>query len=695
MKNFIFAVFFLLGGFAFAQPPIEEENRELDSLFRQNIDESDQISVFDRTKAQSGSKTDEYQGESPAIVTVIMAQEIQMYGANTLVDVINRITGMYITGSFAYRQNNAVIRGDRLSHFNSHVLILIDGRPVRESLFSGLDMAVLNSFPIDAIERIEVLRGPGSVLYGTGAFTGIIHLITKNASAIKTKTSVWGGSFGSLGSSMTIGRAVNGLETMASIQYFGQQGWDFRAKDEADTLRTHKFGQRALGANFSLKYKNFTARAYYGHHFTDIMGSIAAWSSALSFQPDKVFQTRGFIDLGYQKQITKYWRSEINFTYNAMKLDPFFLVFSRPVKAKSNDYLLEIANYIRVNKKINFILGALGNQVTGEAIGNYGLPTNAIPGYVLNQRVEIAAPYNAYRWAAYLQAEYQMLSWLKLIGGLQGNKTPEVDLDIVPRLGAIFKSPNEAWGAKVLWGNAFRNPAYLELTANTPNVVIGNRSLKPEKVETFDAQIFYQFTNYLFSISYFNSLQNNLIARDGLTYANRDRLTIEGGEVEAKINLFSNKLQLTASYAYQYNRQDNRIFTLDSQTVTKTLGNVTFMPNHIAKFGIGLTPYPGISLGVFNSFFSQPNATFRDNEFLVIKQNNPRPESFNLLSVNLDISLTKFRNKDTSKGDFVINFYGTNLLNENVHDPEIMRRNINSIPAMAGRGLFGGLKVKF
>ncbi len=694
MKYFVLFILLIINNFAWAQPPMEEGSGELDSLFRQKIDESDQISVFDRTKAQSGSKSDEYQGESPAVVTVVMSQEIQMYGANTLVDVINRITGMYVTGSYAYRQNNAVIRGDRLSHFNSHVLILIDGRPVRESLFSGLDMAVLNSFPIDAVERIEVLRGPGSVLYGTGAFTGIVHIITKKASAIRTKSSLWGGSFGSIGGSVTMGSSVGDLQTMTSVQYFGQQGWDFTAKDEFDTLRTHKYGQRGLGANFSLKYKNLSLRAYYGHQFTDIMGSIPAWQSSLSFEPDKVSQTRGFIDLGYQTKITKNWRTEINFTYNAMKLDPFFLVFARPVKAKSNDFLLEIANYITVSDKINFIVGALGNQVTGEAIGRFGLPTNALPGYTLNQKVEIISPYDALRWAAYLQAEYQVWDWLKLIGGLQANKIPDIDLDIVPRLGAILKTPNEAWGAKILWGNAFRNPAYLELSSNTPGVVVGNRNLQAEKVETFDGQIFYQFTNYLFSISYFNSLQNNLIARDGLTYANNDKLRIQGAEAEAKINLWGNKLQFTASYAIQQNRQDNRILSKDSSFVVQSK-DVTFLPNQMLKFGIGAMPVQGLNIGIFNSYFSEPAALFRTNEFLTIKQNNPKPSAFNLLSINFDLNFTRLLKKDASKGEIIANFYGTNLLDEKVFDPEIMRRNINSIPAMPGRGMFAGVKVKF
>jgi outer membrane receptor for ferrienterochelin and colicins len=68
--------------------------------------------------------------------------------------------------------------GDPLRGTSTHVLLLLNGRPVREVQEGGIKTAILEGFPIDAIERIEVVKGPGSVLYGSEAFAGVVNVIT-------------------------------------------------------------------------------------------------------------------------------------------------------------------------------------------------------------------------------------------------------------------------------------------------------------------------------------------------------------------------------------------------------------------------------------------------------------------------------------------------------------------------------------
>ena len=75
--------------------------------------------------------------------------------------------------------NVPAVRGDLPTHTNNHTLLLINGRPVRESNSGGWNFPVYMAYPIDMIERIEFVRGPGSVLYGTNAYTGVINVITK------------------------------------------------------------------------------------------------------------------------------------------------------------------------------------------------------------------------------------------------------------------------------------------------------------------------------------------------------------------------------------------------------------------------------------------------------------------------------------------------------------------------------------
>jgi len=73
------------------------------------------------------------------------------------------------------------VRGDQTRSDAGHVLILIDGRPVREVIEGGVSSDILESFPVNLLERIEVIKGPGSVLYGSDAYSGVINLITQKA----------------------------------------------------------------------------------------------------------------------------------------------------------------------------------------------------------------------------------------------------------------------------------------------------------------------------------------------------------------------------------------------------------------------------------------------------------------------------------------------------------------------------------
>jgi outer membrane receptor for Fe3+-dicitrate len=129
-------------------------------------------------KVNVASKVTESVTEAPGVVSVVTAKEIEAFGATSLRDILERVTGIFGFTGFGNR-NVINLRGDQLYSSSKHILILINGRPTRERIASGEDMEVYAMFPINTIEQIEVIRGPGSVLYGTNAFTGVINIITK------------------------------------------------------------------------------------------------------------------------------------------------------------------------------------------------------------------------------------------------------------------------------------------------------------------------------------------------------------------------------------------------------------------------------------------------------------------------------------------------------------------------------------
>ncbi len=117
--------------------------------------------------------------DAPASVTIITAQELRAMNYPTIAEAVRGVRGMYLSNDTSY--DTIGVRGfSRPGDYGNRILILVDGHPANDdyiwSSYVGFDGRV----DIDDIERIEIIRGPGSVLYGTSAFFGVINLITRS-----------------------------------------------------------------------------------------------------------------------------------------------------------------------------------------------------------------------------------------------------------------------------------------------------------------------------------------------------------------------------------------------------------------------------------------------------------------------------------------------------------------------------------
>ncbi|HDZ62138.1 MAG TPA: hypothetical protein ENH40_03205, partial [Nitrospirae bacterium] len=111
---------------------------------------------------------------TPSSVTVITRDRIEAANPQDVADVLEDIAGLKIERYGSMGANSTVhIRG----LYSSHVLVMVDGRPVNSPSTGSADLSWLS---VDNIERIEVVRGPGSALYGANAVAGVINIITKS-----------------------------------------------------------------------------------------------------------------------------------------------------------------------------------------------------------------------------------------------------------------------------------------------------------------------------------------------------------------------------------------------------------------------------------------------------------------------------------------------------------------------------------
>lgn len=678
----------------------------LDSLFDLSLEELMNV------KITTASKQEESVADAAAIISVITAKDIQSYGAISLVDVLDRATGMYFTSGFTYRDNMVSIRGNATTDVNTNVLILVDGRPMRESFSNGLNSPVYASFPLERIERLEIIRGPGSILYGTCAVTGVINIITKGAGEhASVSGSLRYGTFNTLQGSLSGSKTIGKLALSAGITLLDTDGWEYTTKGEPLWIPHPVTGdpilanpnpvsvdlyKKNVGANLSAKIGDFKLSANWLKSKQANMGLEPLWLynmiegagltvSGTDFYTDV---NRWMVDLGYEKTFSEKWKTSVNLTNNLMYQDKRYTEIPNLYDfGGSRDHLLEITNYITPTEELNIVVGGLMNYQTGD-----------FKTYQMNNGVNVALDptphsnpskimdYDELWWSFYAQGSYKLTRNFKLIAGLQGNKVTNLDLDIVPRAGAVYHF-NDNLGLKMLYGKAFRSPSQYERDVQNIPQITKNPDLKPEKINTIESQLFFNKKTYEVSLTYYNSKQYNVIRQGtvlmeifgGLMYpvsqyVNAGELNSNGLEFEGKL-FINSKLSLNGSATYQH--------TEDGETGKDVFG----IPQFMGKLGINYSTASGLSIGVFNSYFGEGDNINQSTT----AQINPEASAYNYLSANVQYDLGKLFN---SKRSLVLGVFATNLLDEKIYYPEYTVRSVNTFPGRSGRAVYGSLTFK-
>jgi outer membrane receptor for ferrienterochelin and colicins len=620
-------------------------------------DSSEEItSVQDYMKYYSSitiaSKTQENISEAPGILYVISQEELKRFGGITLAEAIQRAPGLQFIGSHLFPENTMIMRGDLQSHYDNHLLILINGRPFRDDIAGGQNATFYQAFPLSLVERIEFIRGPGSVLYGTNAFDGVIDIITKKpVKEIEADFAAGGGSFGGKLGHADAGYNKGDLSVIADVNYFHDDGWDFHATtvyppDPHDVTGSMKYFKRDLSGSLFLRAGGFSLNAFMTTMKRGNLGLNPSWQSGgdgLSWMGDD----RVFLDAGYSKRILDNYTLNSNVTFNYCTFESQSL----PTWSTENSYstLGEVSFGGPLAKRMDFILGTAVIERWGQEVTGTRIPAE-----------------NALYYYAYTQINYAPIDKIKLFTGAQFNKAPNIDGVIVPRIGATVHA-TDFLGAKINYTEAFRSPMPLETSTYFPGVVIGNPLLKPEIVKTVDFQTYYNSKKVRSALTLFRSYYSDLIGRmphltiaNTSTFGNTGVMDIRGIEAEGAVSLTS-QLYLEASATFQ-----------------KEVDGKTLTPKYLAKGGISYDAPFGLSMGLFDNYYGRPKGNDAG------KAVNPDAKAVHLVSINSNYCLPFYKR-------IKLNLFIQNALNQDYYYPEFDKKWVNTLPLAPGRAIYGSI----
>ena len=254
----------------------------------------------------TGIKTQIY--KAPAVASVFTAEQIKNMGAMDIDDVLETVPGLHISRLSNTYTPIYTFRGVH-SKYTPQVLMLINGIPITNS-FLGNRNQNWGGMPVEAIARIEVIRGPGSAVFGADAFAGVINIITKNSKDIdKNELSVRAGSHSTEDLWLSMGNDEGDFKYSAILEYHQTDGSDKTIEVDAQTRYDQLFGtnaslapgQLSLGTENidfrgEINYFDWTIRA--GLQKRQNLGLGAGLAAALDPEADKASNRRN-LDIKY------------------------------------------------------------------------------------------------------------------------------------------------------------------------------------------------------------------------------------------------------------------------------------------------------------------------------------------------------------------------------------------------------------
>ncbi|MCP4582285.1 MAG: TonB-dependent receptor plug domain-containing protein [candidate division Zixibacteria bacterium] len=482
-------------------------------------------------KVTIASKTAMHQRETPGIVTVVTSEEIQNSGAGDLIDVLRLVPGIEMVVD-VWGVTGITMRGN--IGYAGRVLLMIDGQETNELYHACTFLG--NHYPVSNIKRIEIIRGPGSSIYGGFAELGVINIITKtgkdiNGISFSTDYGRMAGDASHSNINVSAGKKINDFE-FAIHGFYGRGNRSDREYTDVYGNTFDMENQAELNPmliNVAAIYRDLSARFIYDDYVT----TTRDWYDEIAVKDYEITYRTLFGELQYDWEIVD--KLTLTSKYNFMRNSPWAATgegasgdtaYYKHERYTDRNRFNLIASF-DLSKKVNIITGGeycrdnakitiLGSDAfwTGKTEIDYSNVSGFAQGIFTTDRVNVT------------------------LGG-RVDKHSEYGAAFSPRV-CLTKVINKSH-FKFLYSHSFRAPSISEIDYNYfSDPGKSEPDIEPEKAKVYEFEAGYSFTENMSLIAniYYISVDNSIVfsfGENGEGYDNQGISGTKGFEIEHRV----------------------------------------------------------------------------------------------------------------------------------------------------------------
>lgn len=537
------------------------------TIEREVVVQKDEQTRIDLTLTQSeeviaASRASQNVEDAPSSVSLIAGKELQVMAYPTIAEAVRGVRGVYQWDDRAYVSLG--MRGiGRLGSYGNRVLVLVDGMPTNDDWIGSSYVGYDARTDLADIERIEVVRGPGSVLYGTNAFSGVVNLVTRSRSVpsggeVGASTNLDGVARGRARANVRFGRDA-GLWT--SVAAARSSGRDFYFPEYVATTPPDVAGNARNVDGF--RAGSFAGRAWWkslsaqwSYHDHDKKLPTGVYGTLLDDPRTHQRDTRLFFEATAEPKLSQEISSFSRAHFNHYR---FLGEYARDAATGGVERDTFRGSWVGLEQRL-VLEPTPGWRFTAGAEGqlHYQVDQRAEDdaGPFLDEEGSAGRPYQV--GAAYLLADATIAPPFRVSAGARLDAYSTFGNSVNPRVALMFR-PYADGNLKVLGGKAFRAPSVYELYYNDGGATqISSPDLDPESIYSVEIEHTHRFAPTVTgTVSLFGNYVTNLIdqagggtAADPLFYLNRSTPLASLG-VEAEVRReWRQGWMLGASYTY-------------------------------------------------------------------------------------------------------------------------------------------------